>query len=250
MDRCLRHRGRNPRRNLGRGADRTAGPHRLVGGDAGDRAEGAPAPRRAAAAHRPHGMWISAFTTDTPRGRLPVLELSHRRRARCENRIRDAKAPPYASPSSGRYPIWGLMKLPLQSFAQNRICTQIIQLAAYTQTIAVSGHDARRWEPKRPRTRFFEIPATLVIRSRAMVLRPAQHARSRRRRDRSEPTPHSRLPDLTRQLHPPLRPTSPSSREWNPGRPQQTLRRTVTPVCQNQAPRTGNNADHPCPQPR
>ncbi|MCT2297235.1 IS1380 family transposase, partial [Brachybacterium muris] len=113
------------------------------------------------------GMRITAFATNTPRGQLPVLELRHRRRARCEDRIRNAKD-------------MGLMKFPLQSFAQNQVWCQIIQLAselvAWMQTIALTGHDARKWEPKRLRARLFEIPATLVRRSRHNLLHLAQHA--------------------------------------------------------------------------
>ena len=93
------------------------------------------------------GMRITAFATNTPRGQLPVLELRHRRRARCEDRIRNAKD-------------MGLMKFPLQGFAQNQVWCQIIQLAselvAWMQTIALTGHDARKWEPKRLRARLFE----------------------------------------------------------------------------------------------
>ena len=37
------------------------------------------------------GMRITAFVTNTSRGQLPDLELRHRRRARCEDRIRIAK---------------------------------------------------------------------------------------------------------------------------------------------------------------
>ena len=113
------------------------------------------------------GMRITAFATNTPRGQLPVLELRHRRRARCEDRIRNAKD-------------LGLMKFPLQGFAQNQIWCQIIQLAselvAWMQTIALTGHDARKWEPKRLRARLFEIPATLVRRCRHKVLHLAEHA--------------------------------------------------------------------------
>ena len=36
------------------------------------------------------GMRITAFATNTVRGQLPDLELRHRRRARCEDRIRIA----------------------------------------------------------------------------------------------------------------------------------------------------------------
>src|SRR5690625_7690474 len=54
------------------------------------------------------GMRITAFATNTPHGQLPVLELRHRRRARCEDRIRNAKD-------------MGLLKFPLRSFAQNQV---------------------------------------------------------------------------------------------------------------------------------
>ena len=113
------------------------------------------------------GMRITAFATNSPRGQLPVLELRHRRRARCEDRIRNAKD-------------MGLEKFPLQGFAQNQLWCQIIQLAselvAWMQTIALTGHDARKWEPKRLRARLFEIPATLVRRARHKVLHLAEHA--------------------------------------------------------------------------
>ena len=92
------------------------------------------------------GMRITAFATNAPRGQLPVLELRHRRRARCEDRIRNAKD-------------MGLMKFPLQSFAQNQVWCQIVQLAsdlvAWMQTIAFTSDDARKWEPKRLRARLF-----------------------------------------------------------------------------------------------
>ena len=113
------------------------------------------------------GMRITAFATNTPRGQLPVLELRHRRRARCEDRIRNAKD-------------MGLLKFPLQSFAQNQIWCQVVQLAselvAWMQTIAFTSDDARKWEPKRLRARLFEVPATLVRRCRHKVLHLAQHA--------------------------------------------------------------------------
>ena len=39
----------------------------------------------------PDGMRVTAFATNTARGQLPDLELRHRRRARCEDRIRNSK---------------------------------------------------------------------------------------------------------------------------------------------------------------
>ena len=113
------------------------------------------------------GMRITAFATNTPRSQLPTLELRHRRRARCEDRIRNAKD-------------MGLEKFPLQGFAQNQIWCQIIQLAselvAWMQTIALTSTDARKWEPKRLRARLFEVPAILVRRARRKILHLAQHA--------------------------------------------------------------------------
>jgi len=55
------------------------------------------------------GHRVTAFATNTPRGQLPVLELRHRRRARCEDRIRISKDT-------------GLTNLPLHGYAQNQIC--------------------------------------------------------------------------------------------------------------------------------
>jgi hypothetical protein len=59
------------------------------------------------------GHRFTAFATDTRRGQLPDLELRHRRRARCEDRIRGAKDT-------------GLRNLPLQGFAQNQLWCEIV----------------------------------------------------------------------------------------------------------------------------
>jgi DDE family transposase len=105
------------------------------------------------------GMRITAFVTNTIRGQLADLELRHRRRARAEDRIRAAKDT-------------GLTNLPLHDFAQNQIWCALVALAAdllaWMQTLALTGHDARRWEPKRLRLRLLTIPA--------------RHARTGRRR--------------------------------------------------------------------
>lgn len=105
------------------------------------------------------GLRVTAFVTNTTKGQLADLELRHRRRARCEDRIRCAKDT-------------GLTNLPLHDFAQNQIWCAIVALAceltAWMQTLALAGHQARRWEPKRLRHRLFSIPA--------------RHARSGRRR--------------------------------------------------------------------
>jgi Transposase DDE domain group 1 len=105
------------------------------------------------------GHRITAFVTNTRRGQLADLELRHRRRARAEDRIRCAKDT-------------GLANLPLHDFAQNEIWCALVALAAdllaWLQTLALTGHDARRWEPKRLRLRLLSIPA--------------RHARTGRRR--------------------------------------------------------------------
>jgi hypothetical protein len=96
------------------------------------------------------GLRITAFVTNATRGQLADLELRHRRRARAEDRIRCAKDT-------------GLANLPLHDFAHNQLWCAIVALAAdllaWMQTLALAGHDARRWEPKRLRLRLLSIPA-------------------------------------------------------------------------------------------
>ena len=112
------------------------------------------------------GLRVTAFATNTTRGQLPVLELRHRRRARAEDRIRAAKDT-------------GLTNLPLHDFAQNQIWCAIVALACelttWMQTLALPSHQARRWEPKRLRTRLFTVPATLARTGRRRLLHLADH---------------------------------------------------------------------------
>ena len=111
------------------------------------------------------GMRVTAFATNTSRGQLPDLELRHRRRARAEDRIRVAKDT-------------GLTNLPLHDYAQNQIWCAIVTLAAeitaWMQMLALPGHDARRWEPKRLRHRLFTIPAALARTGRRVLLHLAE----------------------------------------------------------------------------
>nr|WP_232807397.1 IS1380 family transposase [Geodermatophilus chilensis] len=112
------------------------------------------------------GLRVTAFATNSTRGQLPDLELRHRRRARAEDRIRCAKDT-------------GLTNLPLHDFAQNQIWCAIVALAceltAWMQMLALAGTDARRWEPKRLRTRLFTVPATLARTARQRLLHLADH---------------------------------------------------------------------------
>nr|NLI50358.1 IS1380 family transposase [Propionibacterium sp.] len=112
------------------------------------------------------GHRITAFATNTRAGQLADLELRHRRRARCEDRIRLAKDT-------------GLRNLPLHGFAQNQLWCALVQLAceltAWLQLLALPDHDARRWEPKRLRHRLYTIPAALARGGRRVWLRYARH---------------------------------------------------------------------------
>jgi hypothetical protein len=122
------------------------------------------------------GLRVTAFATNTKTGgpgtQLADLELRHRRRARCEDRIRVAKDT-------------GLTNLPLHTFDANRIWCAIIALAteitAWMQMLALTGDDAttagaRRWEPKRLRHRLFTVPAGIARSGRRVLLHLSDRA--------------------------------------------------------------------------
>ncbi|MGX6511642.1 IS1380 family transposase [Rhodococcus sp. SJ-2] len=113
------------------------------------------------------GLRLTAFVTNTRRGQLPDLELRHRRRARCEDRIRTAK-------------VTGLQNLPLHGFDQNRIWLALVQLAcelvAWMQMLALTDTQARRWEPKRLRLRLLSIAGRSARHARRVRLRLAASA--------------------------------------------------------------------------
>jgi hypothetical protein len=117
------------------------------------------------------GNRVTAFATNTPVGgpgtQVPELELRHRRRARAEDRIRCAKDT-------------GLTNLPLHGFDANRIWCAIVALAcditAWMQTLALTEHPARRWEPKRLRLRLFSITGAIATTARTTMLHVAQDA--------------------------------------------------------------------------
>ena len=109
------------------------------------------------------GHRFTALAAGTRKGQLADLELRHRRRARCEDRIRNAKDT-------------GLRNLPLKGYAQNQVWCEIVALAcellAWTQMIALAG-EARRWEPERLRLRLFSVAGRLVRGGRRLRLRLA-----------------------------------------------------------------------------
>jgi hypothetical protein len=63
------------------------------------------------------GHRFTVFVTNVRGRRLAELELRHRRRARCEDRIRNAKDT-------------GLRNLPLHGFAANQLWCELVALAA------------------------------------------------------------------------------------------------------------------------
>jgi hypothetical protein len=110
------------------------------------------------------GHRFTAFATDARKGQLADLELRHRQRARCEDRIRCAKDT-------------GLRNLPLKGFAANQVWCEIVALAcellAWTQLLALAG-TARRWEPKQLRLRLLAPAGRLVRGGRRLRLRLAE----------------------------------------------------------------------------
>jgi hypothetical protein len=111
------------------------------------------------------GMRLTCFATNTPGEAIAGLELRHRQRARCEDRIRDARST-------------GLRNLPLHDFTQNQIWLEIVQLAldllAWMPMLALTGK-TRRWEPKKLRFRLFSAAAQLVTTGRRRYLRLATY---------------------------------------------------------------------------
>ena len=109
------------------------------------------------------GHRFTAFATDARRGQLADLELRHRKRARCEDRIRNAKDT-------------GLRNLPLHGFAQNQVWCELVAMASelltWTQMLALDG-PARTWEPKRLRLRLFSAAGRLTRGGRRLRLRLA-----------------------------------------------------------------------------
>jgi hypothetical protein len=110
------------------------------------------------------GHRFTCFATSTNGRQLADLELRHRRRARCEDRIRCAKDT-------------GLRNLPLHGYAQNQIWCELVALAcdllAWTQTLTLTG-EARRWEPRRLRLRIFTCAGRIVQGGRRLRLRLAK----------------------------------------------------------------------------
>lgn len=108
------------------------------------------------------GHRITAFLTNSPRWHGPTLDIRHRARARCENRIKTLKNT-------------GLGKLPFFAAGANQAWAHIAALASnlfsWLQLAAVpTGHGARFWDAKRFRYRLFAIAGKLTRHGRATHL--------------------------------------------------------------------------------
>jgi hypothetical protein len=108
-----------------------------------------------------NGWRVTVFATNIVGGQLADLEIAHRLRARCEDRIRNLKDS-------------GLANLPLHDFAQNQIWLETVLLAAdllsWTQSLSLDGHHHRA-EPKRLRLHLFHVSARIVRTARHTQLR-------------------------------------------------------------------------------
>ena len=107
------------------------------------------------------GYRLTAFATNVRTGQLQTLELRHRQRARCEDRIRCAKDT-------------GLRNLPLKTLAQNEVWLAIVALAgdllAWLGLLGLHQDTSRLWEPKRLRFRLFNTPAVIAHHARQVRL--------------------------------------------------------------------------------
>lgn len=114
------------------------------------------------------GYRLTAFVTNTTGGQLADLEVRHRSRARCEDRIRIAKDS-------------GMANFPLTGFGQNRIWLAIVALAgeiqAWNGLLAFPTHEMRRWEPKRLRMHAYSVPATIARTARKTIVHMKNTAR-------------------------------------------------------------------------
>ncbi len=106
------------------------------------------------------GWRITTFATNTRTGQLATLEVTHRLRARAEDRIRTLKD-------------LGLRNLPLHDTAQNRVWLAAVLLAqnllTWTAHLALSQHRAA--EPKRLRLRLLNVAARILTTGRRTTLR-------------------------------------------------------------------------------
>jgi len=107
------------------------------------------------------GHRFTCFLTDQKDTDMASLELTHRRRARVEDRIRCAKE-------------LGLRNLPFHAFAHNEVWLELVGIAqdlvTWAQTLVLDG-ELSRSEPKRLRHRLLHVAGRLVRSARRLTLR-------------------------------------------------------------------------------
>ena len=158
------------------------------------------------------GHRVTAFVTNTTRGQLADLELRHRRRARCEDRIRNAKDTGLTQPPAARLrPEPDLVRHRRPGLRPHRLDADA----------RLRDTDARRWEPKRLRLRLFTVPAALATSARTTRLHIADKAPwahlvdlaikppTRARRTAPHPLHRTRRPQPHVHTHQPEHPSRP-----------------------------------------
>ena len=179
------------------------------------------------------GHRFTCFATSTRTGQLADLELRHRRRARCEDRIRNAKDT-------------GLRNLPLHGYHQNQIWCEIVALAcellAWIQMLALTG-PGPPVGTKRLRLRLFSAAGRIVRGGRRLRLRLAARWpwAPDRRRHRPPAGPRARL---TSRNIPATRKEN-TAGPWNPAHPARQPGRQPRP-----APKTANQPQPQATNPR
>jgi len=122
-----------------------------------------------------------------------------------------------------------------------------VEITAWMQMLALNGHQARRWEPKRLRLRLFTLPATIPRTGRQVRLHLATKAPGSTSSTKASDG-HELWPSLI-DVHP----ARPNNHRATPGHmePAPTrddTRTTVTPQRQNHhqpATSSRNNGQHP-----
>ncbi len=153
------------------------------------------------------GHRVTCFATDARTGQLADLELRHRRRARCEDRIRCAKDT-------------GLRNLPLHGFDQNQIWCELVAMAC-----ELTAWMAMRPRRPRPGLGTQAAAAAPILRGRAPRPRRPPAAAAHRcdlalghphhRSDQPPAGPGTRLTSREHPCHQERRPAGP----WNPAHP-------------------------------
>ena len=73
-----------------------------------------------------------------------------------------------------------MRNLPFKSFAANQIWLALVALAldltAWMQMLALTGHEARRWEPKTLRLHLFSLPGRIARHARRIRLHLPRNA--------------------------------------------------------------------------